>query len=239
MSAEQIDVLRQLQTIDATIYELKTQQAALPAAIAKHQTVIAKQEKDLAEHHEKIKKSQSEGHNKEVELQTHEEKILKLKGQLNTVGTNKEYSAILHEIEIEKMEMSKIEERVLELMSVSEQLQNEQATIESQLAQEQAELAEIEKRAASESQQIETSLAAKVTDRQAVADQINPEILTKYERVLVKHQDNAMAAVADSACQGCYSMVTAQEVNLLLGRSQVVFCRSCSRILFLPDASDD
>ena len=46
--------------------------------------------------------------------------------------------------------------------------------------------------------------------------------------------EDALAAVEDSTCIGCYTTITTQMMNELL-TNKPVFCKSCGRMLYLPE----
>jgi predicted nucleic acid-binding Zn-ribbon protein len=46
--------------------------------------------------------------------------------------------------------------------------------------------------------------------------------------------DDALAAVTGRSCSACYTEITAQNYNELV-REQFVPCKSCGRILYLPE----
>jgi predicted nucleic acid-binding Zn-ribbon protein len=45
---------------------------------------------------------------------------------------------------------------------------------------------------------------------------------------------DALAAVQNRTCSSCYTEITAQQYNELL-QQQVVLCKACGRILYLPE----
>ncbi len=53
-----------------------------------------------------------------------------------------------------------------------------------------------------------------------------------YERSVESKGPDAMSAVEDESCGGCYKMLTVNQYSdLKLGR--IVFCGSCGRLLYL------
>ena len=63
-------------------------------------------------------------------------------------------------------------------------------------------------------------------------EQLPDNIRHAYERSVESKSFDAMSAVEDESCGGCYQMLTPNKYNdLKLGR--IVFCGSCSRLLYL------
>src|SRR5262249_55519642 len=60
------------------------------------------------------------------------------------------------------------------------------------------------------------------------------DIGPQYKRLVGARGEDAMAAVQGRTCQACYTEITAQNYNDLM-LSQFVLCKSCGRVLYLPD----
>ncbi len=62
--------------------------------------------------------------------------------------------------------------------------------------------------------------------------QLPDNIRHAYERSVISKGPDAMSAVEDRSCDGCYQMLTLNQYNhLKLGR--IVFCGNCGRLLYL------
>ena len=64
---------------------------------------------------------------------------------------------------------------------------------------------------------------------------IDPNSLSRYERVLNRKDGIAIAPVQGSNCGGCYMAVTNQMVNAIKMYDHLVECEMCTRILYLED----
>ena len=71
---------------------------------------------------------------------------------------------------------------------------------------------------------------------EAVEKELAADVREKYERV-VKHKGaDGMAPVEGQSCGGCFQQITGNMLSdLMLGR--VVMCRSCGRLLYVPESS--
>ena len=108
------------------------------------------------------------------------------------------------------------------------------------------EFGEAKKRTDEEIAELGRRLEEILDGRKANAGSIDAELLKLYDRILGAKRDGlALAAVeahevlgeggkeAFYSCQGCNIDLMSQEVNQLLIGREVVFCRSCSRILYI------
>ncbi len=78
----------------------------------------------------------------------------------------------------------------------------------------------------------ETDVARLEVELRNAEQQLPDNIRHTYERSVESKGSDAMSAVEDESCGGCYQMLTLNQYNdLKLGRT--VFCASCGRLLYL------
>ena len=68
----------------------------------------------------------------------------------------------------------------------------------------------------------------------AVENSLPADVRPAYERLVAARGEDAMAAVQNRTCMACYTEITAQAFNDLM-LSQFVLCKSCGRVLYLPE----
>src|SRR3989338_10243356 len=113
---DQIERLKQLQAVDAELWRLRRAKEHKPLELARAQAAIAEQEAAAQQQADRMKAAQLKQKDREGELATHEGAIKKLQGQLFQVKTNKEYTAMQHEIDQHKADASLVEELILGLL---------------------------------------------------------------------------------------------------------------------------
>ncbi len=187
-----------------------------------------------------LKQAQAHGGSLENEISAIDERIDKLRSQMNTAKTNKEYSAFLVEVNTFKAEKGKLEDQLLEQMSRVEGFQAELQAIEQQLAEQQRIKLVADKELDERTAEVSEQLNALKADREKAADAVNPEPLSVFERLVETYEGEAMAPVIEEdrrrmeyTCGGCYMQIPVEKVNLLATQDVLVRCPSCSRILFL------
>src|SRR3954469_23917094 len=96
---QDLEKLKELQKLDLEIAVLKAEVAAVPKRVtqleSKLSSAISRVEKAKAA----IKNNELARRNHEHEIQTENNKIIKLREQSSSVKTNEQYKALLHEIE--------------------------------------------------------------------------------------------------------------------------------------------
>jgi len=178
-----------------------------------------------------LEQSQKNRRHAESELQALEAKRDKYKSQLMDVKTNKEYTAMLHEIEGVGREVSACEERILVEM---EQLESLQAEVErEQQAFKGAERTHRERGGELDTQtrELETRRAGHEAERASVAQGLAGDLLALFERI-ARSRTVAVAEAKDGKCQQCHVGLRPQMFVDVKRNDQLVQCPSCSRILY-------
>lgn len=208
--------------------------AAREIALATRQTAVEASKKALQEARVKLK-------TKEHAVQSLNTKLDDLKVKLSNAKKNDEYTAIKNQIAHDKNTIEKHEGDMLEeMMKIDEQaakLAAEEAELKKFTADLEALKAKIDEEYASQSRHLE-ELDAAITDAEHVIPEAERE---RYRRTVKQHGADAMAQVdydkkaQIAACSGCYVSVTTQALNELINGSHLAFCKTCGRILYLPE----
>jgi len=167
----------------------------------------------------------------EVQVQDLETKRSKYKGQLMEVKTNKEYTAMLHEIEGVEREIKGREDLILEEMEKAEGLQaavkaeeTEFKVVESESKKKGAELDAAAARLGAE--------AARLRDeRDAASTSVPDDLRERYARV-AKARGSGVAEARDGMCQACHVRMRVQIWVEVRKNEQIFQCESCSRIYY-------
>jgi hypothetical protein len=148
--------------------------------------------------------------------------------------SNKEYQLLKDQIAADKQANSVLADEILESLDRLDQLQGAIKTAEENLHKQREELARVKKRVEEQQQGLESELA-RVTAELAQAEQQVPEdFKSDYMRLAKARGADALAPVEGESCAGCFQTLTAQ-VQDLLRRDKPVFCKSCGRLLYLPE----
>jgi uncharacterized protein len=241
-----LKTLIDLQQVDQQIADLSSQIDTYPSKIQ----TIEKQLNDSIHAHEERQKhlsaNQKERRDMEGEIQLIRQKISKHKDQLYLVKTNEQYRAMLKEIEGEEANIRGIEDRILEKMIESEELQKLVKEAEGWLEAEKKRVAEekVELEAAAKTSTEERDHSVK--DRQELAAKLKEDVLVHYERVRKGRGGMALAEVREGKCMGCNVMLRPQLYYDVRAGEGLYECENCARILFsrerlsaAPDADAD
>ncbi|MFC1795024.1 zinc ribbon domain-containing protein [Planctomycetota bacterium] len=182
----------------------------------------------------------------ELELKTKDDIIARLRASLNTAKTNKEYAAVLTQLNTTKADNSKIETQSLELLKDIEADESEVKDIQNQIDEQKDTLEQTRK----ESEILASKYQVEIDNIQAEWDQaaqaIPNDSLDKFKRVADTYDGHAVALVEGQqdkkgtySCGGCFMGITAESVNMLMTKDDIIHCPNCTRILVLGNLHED
>lgn len=229
---EQIKILAELQKIDSQIFHLKKELSAQPAAQKKVEDEFEKKKAGFKAAETQLKNDQLKQKEREGELAAREEKIKKLQGQLYTLKTNKEYTAMDMEIKGAKADNSLLEEEILKLIDVVEESKTRLIGEKEKLAGEEkiakTELDALKKR----SDELTAQVAELQEKRKVYTPNVDAKLLAQYERILDKREGLAIVPVYHGACGGCHVGLTSQTLNEIQASDKLIACEGCARMLY-------
>ena len=232
---QKIDVLKRVQSLKNKINELEASQERRKLDVQKKKVQIEK-EKALAEkRHEEKMTVQKEIDRKELDLKTNEGEITKYKVQLNSIKTNKEYSALISEIGSKKADMSILEDEILDTMSRLEITNQGYVKATEDLRDEEERLKNLINSVGADIKEADIEIETIKNEQKKYIDLLDEHSLKNYNRLSNIKGGKAIVPVISNVCGGCSMNVTAQTLNELMGGEDLVFCRSCSRILYLDE----
>ena len=160
---------------------------------------------------------------------THHDKTL----YSGTIGNPRELQALQDEIASLKRRISQLEDQELEVMEQLEPLDGQLARI----AKERTTLDErggaLRAQIAEEEVEIEADLDRVRKEREALAGQIDPDLLREYDDLRKRLGGIAIARLVGGSCGGCHLGLSAVEVDRIkkLPPDASAHCEECGRLL--------
>ncbi|MBI4720166.1 MAG: hypothetical protein HY770_02850 [Chitinivibrionia bacterium] len=227
----ELHVLISMAKIDAALSRCKAELATAPQKKAAVEKTLADIEKTQKEREEKLAGMKKERRTLEIKLEDNAELIKKFKRQLMDIKKNEEYTALLKEIAAVEKNTDAREEKLLMLMDDIEQQESRTAGASAQVSGERERLKkeklDLDDRERALNEEIEKLNGQKP----GFLAELDPQVRKRYDRLLAKLGDIAVANVESEICQGCFSRLppqTAAEVKL---NDRIINCVSCGRIL--------
>lgn len=232
MSPE-LQTLIDLQEFDGRMLRLETEAARLPKQIETIQQALRDAGRTLDMLKQRNDTTRKDLRLKEKDLEVTAAKRTKADGRLWEVKTNKEYSAVLLEIEEIKQEKAKVEEEILALMESQERLTVDLREAETRLKTREEQAREDEAKVKKKLAEVEGELGVVRAERQSRAREISVSLLSSYERILKARGGVAVAAVSVTAiCGACRVTIRPQAMQELRTTGDLMLCENCGRYLY-------
>lgn len=181
----------------------------------------------------------------ELELRSREEEIAKYRAALNIAKTNKEYAAVLTQLNTNKADNSKLETQILDLMKDVEADEEECKQITAQIEEQKKILDDKRRDSESQSVKLEADIEEIQKKWDEIASEVLPENLDIFRRVADTYDGEAIASVdvqegasTGYSCGGCFMGITAEIVNILMTKDEILRCPNCTRILVYEKAAE-
>ena len=234
---EQLRLLRELQDVDLQLKAIEADKERYPMEMKNLDEKLASEKEMSKQKRERIELLEKERRQKEGDLELEQERIKKAQSKLYDIKTNKEYQALLTEIETLKEVDSQREIEILEIMDEIDELKKEYGGVEKALL-------EMEERIGAEKRQLEESLgeadsalATKKRKRTMITKKLSPELIGLY-RTLKEKRRTAVVPARFGTCQGCNVRIPPQMFNEVQRNEAIIVCPSCNRILYWEDRID-
>jgi hypothetical protein len=207
---------------------------SVPRVLASRQRGSHQAEAALQASKDKLQGFQKHLKTLELDLAVREQALAKANGNLMSAKTNQEYSLMMGEIGRRKEEKSEAEEKILEQYEVLKQGEQMVKDAEARLVEARKDYGAFESRAQAELDEHQKELSALDERREQVRRAIKPDVLKIYDRAYSAH-GTGLAAAENNICQGCFSSLLPNDRSRLISGRETVICRSCQRILYLPE----
>lgn len=234
-----LDALHRLQEVELQIADIRRGIQRKARATAQHERQLAELEARHKTEHAEIRSTQMEADRLDLDVKSREADIAKLRASLQLTKTNKEYSALLTQLNTIKADSGKVEERVLTLLTQIDAKKKTLAEIDVLRAAEVARLEEIRATVRDAEAASKSRLDALMAEREKAATSVPPRALDLFNRISQKNDGTAMARVArthpkrsEYACDGCNMSINIEQVNAILSRDEAITCNNCGCILY-------
>jgi predicted nucleic acid-binding Zn-ribbon protein len=227
--------LLSLQEIDTTIDRLGARKGVLESGgeLAAARNVADAAERDLGELRLQLDVVGRDGSKLEHEIDSLSQKATAENKRLydGSIVNAKELESIQHEIENLKRRRSDREDEMLGLMEVREELEHRATEAQATSDTLRVQVETVGGAALEELTSIEAELERKVSERQTVVPEIEPDTLELYEDLRKQKKGIGVAALVDGVCQGCHEQLSAMELDKLKRVEGLRRCEHCRRIL--------
>jgi predicted nucleic acid-binding Zn-ribbon protein len=229
---QQVELLVELQQIDSERKRIETKKHDLPVELERLKTKLRDFEEKVEEERKKIEDLYERHRLKENELKKGNEALKKTKSRLLEVKTNKEYQALLKEIEVVNGRNDEIESEIINVLeaidTVKEQLEQEEKEYTVFRSERESDIRKIEE----ELNSIDSVLITIQKKYGDVKELIHADHLRRYDIIKQKRNNRAVVPVWKEICGGCHMNIPPQMYNELQKYEELMLCPHCNRIIY-------
>ncbi len=230
-----LELLLKLQVIDYDLGELERSKDYLPDMMENLNREIEDSRAKLAETRERLAEIRASRKNIDIEIKSKEADLQKYQQQMMSIKTNKEYDALVAQIDALKEQISDGETKLLESMELIESLDKEIVALD----EKQAQIAENNEKQLQILQEKIDSIGDKVSTKRASREEIINAIpkptLSTYERVRRGRGGRAVVAVKKRACSSCFKALTPKKIQEIRRGDKIHTCDYCGCLLYWDD----
>jgi len=236
-----LESLRKLQKIEQDIAHVRSRIRVRNNAVNVQKRKIEQVEQDHASLCTQSLERRKLADSLELDLKQRDERGVSFRAGLNAARSNKEYAAILTQINTLKADSAKIEDRALSVIQEVETLKQQADELAEQIAGEKNRLAEITELSNKELARLNGMLEELTKARIEASGDVPAAALATFERISANYEGEAMALVEvhgrkpphTYVCGGCFMSLNSEHANALSLRDEIRTCDNCGRILYI------
>ncbi len=168
---------------------------------------------------------------KQLQLGEREATIEKLKGNLNTCDSNKEFQLLKDRIAADEQANSVLSDEILELLERIDVLEEQLTTAKVNHEKAQAETKTIRTNVSAELEKLNRELAQLNVDLEEQEKLIPTDLKVDYRRLVEKKGEDALTDTDAETCGYCNQRFTTQMAADLLMK-KAMFCKGCGCLLY-------
>lgn len=230
---EKMNLLKELQEIDQEISSIELTQQGYRNELAAFEVDADRVRGMLDELNAELALLQKDEAQLQQDLLRERDNVARVEGRLPEIQTQKEYVAVLKEIDMAKKANKDLEEQLQAKQREINALEQDQLekdgeldTIKQQADARGAELTEL-------MTESEAVLQKRKETRESVAAELPASLLRKYQTLFKRRGGLALALARNGACLGCNMQLPPQQFNSLLRVTEMQTCPHCNRLLYV------
>ena len=232
---EKLLMLIRLQECDLQLVKLSAKKRTLPENIEKLDKAFNAFKEGIEKNkikHDELKARHVESEKKVKKIN---EGIVKTKERMLEVKNNKEYQAMLKEIEVAESSRGQVETEIIAILDELDKLSVLVKADDEILKREQAKYEEEKKNIEKDLNSIDADVVNLEQKRDDLRKSVPEELLSTYERVKKKNRGVGVTSVWKSVCNGCHMNIPPQLYNELQRSNELLSCPNCNRIMYFQD----
>jgi uncharacterized protein len=232
---EKLLLLIKLQDCDSQLVKLSSKKKILPENIEKLDKEFGLFKEGIEKNKIKYDDIKSRHSENESKIKKVNDGIVKTKERMLEVKNNKEYQAMLKEIEIAESSRGEIETQIIALLDELDKLSVLVKKDEEILKQSRNKYEQEKKAIEDDLNAVDTDVANWEQKRIDLQKGVPDELLVRYERIKKRNKGVGVTSVWKSVCNGCHMNIPPQLYNELQKSDDLLSCPNCNRIMYFQD----
>ncbi len=228
----ELGTLIRFQELNLKIVKLEQRTQGIPEEIEAHRQTLEESRQSVVEEERLIEEVHARQRELELEVASLREELSKHKTQLMEVKTNKEYQAMLHEIEGGERGIEAKEDQILEGMMATEEREKVVQRAQTEYEKEKSEILSKQSKLEGSAAQAENEILVLQKERGQLEGEMPEELTQQYQRIASVRNGVALAEAKDQSCQGCHVKLRPQFFNEIRTNQRIITCENCNRFLY-------
>jgi len=233
ISREQIERLIDIQEKETEADQIQSELEHLPVEYEKKASLLKQFEGLVDEKEATLNELKKTYRSYDAEIESNQERIKKRDIQLRSVKTNKEYQAVLKDIEEIKKANSKLEDETIECLDRIDGAEKEMRLKQEEHVVHAEVLHQKKKEMQKKIEEKQLLLNKLLKQRDIIAEGIDAELLKEYYFIKSQARGTAIVEAKDSVCFGCHMNIPPQMYNELHRGNELRSCPHCHRMLYI------
>ncbi len=233
-----IETMIVLQEAMVKIKALEDERDAIPEQLADLKNKMLEAEKLFKETSGEFEELREKKKSLEEDIEDEKVDIEKSKARLMTIKTNREYFAMLKEIDMIKRMNRQREEDLLELMVKYEEVEKRFNEIQGEYDELKGRYDKDMEKIREQMKSFDQDIGKLEDEKDKIAQKLDRNKTRRFEMVFRRRNGLAVVPAKNYICTGCNMNIPPQLFNLLQREDRIYECPNCSRIIFYESVED-
>ncbi|MFH0998350.1 MAG: C4-type zinc ribbon domain-containing protein [Pseudomonadota bacterium] len=230
---DQIAILVSLQQIEIESTSVNAHLCSISKRLDLFENSRNELKQRIADETAKIEESKKLYRSHESDIKQNQVMIKRSQERLNSIKNNREYQALLKEIEELKRTNVAIEDLMIDCLNQVDDAEKKTAAMQEELELVQNDILQEQQIVGAETGAAGKRLKELDQERQKMSCKIEPDVLKLFQKVQSQQvRGNAVVPVQDAVCHGCYVNIPPQMYNELQRCDKLRMCPNCQRIIY-------
>ena len=232
---ENLLLLIKLQECDSQLVKLSAKRKKLPEDIDKLDKEFSSFKEGIEKNKMKYNELKARHTESENKIKKLNDGMVKTKERMLEVKNNKEYQAMLKEIEIAESSRGDIETLIISILEELDKLSILVKKDDETLKQSRNEYEQEKKIIEDDLNTIDADVVDWEKKRIDLQKSVSDDLLARYEKIKKRNKGVGVISVWKAVCNGCHMNIPPQLYNELQKSNELLSCPNCNRIMYFQD----